>query len=288
MGQHGDHAGSLHARRIVEGCMGEAICLELRHAVLAQCDHVLLGSELQAAGRARFDASRLKAHLDAVDAQRALGHLARVLVELGNVEGTPSGAQAAANALIRVHIDNPVAVLDDRARCRTSGEATWIGAVHALVLTHQPSNTAIVFTFVETNQVPVVRGQGGHRLVSAGLLRVLGLEIVPLLAGDLACLAADAGAGVDVLGNGRQLANSSFASSERRGGTANLEVLRWHRSPPTLSRPSPGTPCTLGKRRSRPSPTASEDSPTARCETDRRRSPSGSRSRSARALSRRL
>jgi hypothetical protein len=90
--EHGHHGGAADAGRIVEQCVRMARGLERRDALLAHRDHVFLGAELQAPGRARFHARRLDADADAVDAQRALGHLAGLLVEPRHVEWTPGRA----------------------------------------------------------------------------------------------------------------------------------------------------------------------------------------------------
>src|SRR5437764_186654 len=129
MGEHGDDAGPADARRIVERRLRLAAGLERRDALLAERDHVLLGAELQAPGRARLHARRLDAHADAVDAQRALGHLAGLGAEPGHVERTPGRAQPAADARVRVDVDDAVLVLDDGARRRAGLQAPRIGAV---------------------------------------------------------------------------------------------------------------------------------------------------------------
>src|SRR3989442_719873 len=89
-------------RRGIEHGVLEARALELRHARVAHGDHLLLGPELQAAGRTRFDARGLQSDFDAVDTQRALGHLARRLVELRDVERTAGRAITASNAFRRI------------------------------------------------------------------------------------------------------------------------------------------------------------------------------------------
>src|SRR5260370_10180906 len=96
--QDGDHAGALDAGRIIERRVGKSVLLELLYPILARGDHVLLGSKLEAAGRARLDTSRLEADLDPIHAQRALGHFPRCLVELRNLERPSSRPQAPALA----------------------------------------------------------------------------------------------------------------------------------------------------------------------------------------------
>src|SRR5207244_9931453 len=106
-------------------------------------DHVVLGPELQAGRRAGLDARRLETDADPVHAERALRHLARLLMELRHVEGASRLAVAAADALRGVDVHDPVRVLHDRARRGAGGEAPGILAVHALVLAHQPGEALV-------------------------------------------------------------------------------------------------------------------------------------------------
>src|SRR6266581_1194576 len=197
-----------------------------RIAGSADGDHVALGPELQAAGRTRPDAGRLQPRLAAVHAQRALRHLPGLGVELRHVEGTPGRAEAAADAGLGVHVHDAVLVLDDGARRRAGREAARVLAVHALVLAHQPDDAAVEFLLVEADQVPELRVQLGHGLVGAGLPRGHRPEVVPLLAGHFAGLAADAGGGVDELRHDGQVPHPCLLSPEGGRGAAYLEVLR--------------------------------------------------------------
>ena len=140
--------------------------------------------------------------------------------EAGDVERAARLAVPAADALVRVDVDDAVGVLDDRAGRGAGGQAARLVAVHALVLAHQPDDAAVEVALVEADQVPVLRVQRRQGLVGPGLLRRDGLQVVPLLAGDLAGLAADARRRVDVLGNRRHAcaAPSGCRGRKRRSG----------------------------------------------------------------------
>src|SRR5262245_35320646 len=84
--EDGDDGRPVDARRVVEGRLREAVALELLHAGVREHQHVFLGPEVKAAGRARLNARGLEADRDAVDAERALGHLAGGLGKPRHVE----------------------------------------------------------------------------------------------------------------------------------------------------------------------------------------------------------
>jgi hypothetical protein len=168
--EHGHHAGPVHALRVVQRGVGEAVGLELLHSLVPERDHRVLGAELQAAGRARLDAGRLQPDLHPIHAQRALGHLACCAAEVRHTERAAGLAQAAADARVRVDVDDAVLVLHDRAGRRARVQAAGISAVHALVLAHEPGEAAAVqLLLAELDEVPE-RVQAGHGLVGAGQL----------------------------------------------------------------------------------------------------------------------
>src|SRR5262249_4922408 len=190
-------------------------------------------------------------------AERALRHLVRPGVELGHVEGTPRLAVAAPDAGLGVDVDDAVLVLHDRAGSGAGGQATRVLAVHALVLAHQPDDAAVEVLLVEADEVPEVRVQLGHRLVGAGLFRRHRLQVVPLLAGDFAGLAPDAGRGVDELRNDGQTTDARLAAPDGGGGASDLEPMSGHGfSSLRPSRPGRGRPCTPASRCWRPWRTA--------------------------------
>src|SRR5205807_287696 len=198
---------------------------QLIDAVLGHLQHRVLVSEVKRSGGAGLDAVRLEPDAVAVDAERALGHFASARVVAGHVERTPRLAQTAADAGVGVHIDDAVLVLDDGAGRRAGAQAARIGAVHALVLAHQPGQRIADLDLVELDQVPILRVQRGHRLVRAALLGLHRRQVVPFGAGHLAGLAADADGRVDVLGDDGQLARASRRPPERGGRLADLHPL---------------------------------------------------------------
>ena len=138
----------------------------------AELQHVFLRAEMQATRRARFDARGLEPDGDPIDAQRALGHLARRSRESRNVERATRLAVLAADALVRIHVYDSVLVLDDRARRRAGFQAPGLIAVHALVLAHQPHEPAVEVPLVESDEIPVLGVEGRESLVACRPVRV--------------------------------------------------------------------------------------------------------------------
>src|SRR5205085_1623980 len=124
--EDGDHAGAADALGIVHRRLREPVFLELVHAVVRHLHQRGLVAELQATGGAGLDAGGLQPHRDAVHAERALRHLVGALRVPGNVEGAARLAQPAADAPLRIHVDDAVHVLDDRARRWTGLEAARV------------------------------------------------------------------------------------------------------------------------------------------------------------------
>src|SRR5207244_6273437 len=116
----------------------ESVFTQLSDAVVAEREQRVLVAELQAPGRAGLDAGRLEADGDAVDAERALGHLVVARRVARHVERAARLAEAAADALLRIDVDDAVLVLHDRAGRRAGRQAARVGAVHALILAQQP------------------------------------------------------------------------------------------------------------------------------------------------------
>src|ERR1019366_5544609 len=199
--QHVDHAGSAHARRVVHaGLDVRRVFAQLARARFGQRLHVLFGAEVQAPGGAGFDAGRLQPLRDAVRAQRALEHLPGTGIELRDIERAAGDAILAADTILLLEIHDAVLVLHDGVIGGTCGQATGVGAVHALVLAHEPHEAAVgARTLVELDQVPVIPRRLRHGLVGVIEHRLAERQVVPLHAGDLAGLASDAGGGVDQL-----------------------------------------------------------------------------------------
>src|SRR6266850_4894987 len=98
---------------------------------------------MKASRRARFDAGRLEPHVDTVRTERTLEDFLGLRIELGDVERAAGQAILAADAILLMEIDDAVGVLHDGAVGRTGAQASWIGAVHALVFAHEPSELAV-------------------------------------------------------------------------------------------------------------------------------------------------
>ena len=208
--------GAAHAGRIVEPGLVEAALLEVADALGGIVLHVLLGAELDGARRTGLGAGRRLAHRHPVGAQRALVGLAVLLGDARDVEGAAGDAVAAADAVLLVEVDDAVGVLDDGARGRAGLEAARVAAVHAAVLADQPLQPALLFHFGEAHHGPrlgrQVDGVVVHPVVDADLVA----DVVPLHAGRLAGLAADAGGYVDQLRHLRGLAHRGCRSGGRR------------------------------------------------------------------------
>jgi len=224
--QNIDDMRAADAGRIVHSCRIEPVRFENRDAVLRFSKQILARTETQAVRRAGFDAGRLESHRNAVGAERALLDFLGFRVELGHVEGTARHAVATTDTCIAVEIDDPVTVLNDRARGRASLKTARIHAVHALIFRHQPKRLAVQFGFVEFDQIPKIMGQIGQRLVRAFEIPKRHLLVVPFLAGYFACLAADAGCGVNQLR--RRLRGSGPACRFARGCRNRLDESGHH------------------------------------------------------------
>src|ERR1700686_2411031 len=197
--QYVDYARAADARWIVDACFGEIVMItKLLGASLGEELHVVLAAEMQAPCWARFDACRLQPFAHAVGTERALVDALGFRVEFGNVEGATGDAVTAADAVLLLKIDDAVGVLHNGAVGGASGEASGIGAVHALILAHKPHQGAIFgFVLIELDEVPIIPPGVRHGLV--GVVKNGGAEgqVVPFHASDFTGLAADASGGVD-------------------------------------------------------------------------------------------
>ncbi len=166
-------------------------------------------------------------------------------VELGNIERATRDAELASDAVLLLEIDDPVRILHDGAVGRTRAQASGIGAVHALMLAHQPCEAAVgMLALVELDQVPVVPVRVRHGLVGVVEHGVLERHVVPFHACYFARFAPNTGGGVDQLADVR-LALRAFAGNRSRMGRDLLNLQRLavaHLAPPMLSRASPGSP----------------------------------------------
>ena len=220
--QHIDDAGSAHACRIVDARLLDSVVLtKLLGASLREVHHVVLGSEVETAGGAGLDASRLQSLAHPVNAQRALEHLLGRGIELGNIERTSADTIAAANAILLLKINDAIGVLHDRAIGGTRLQASRIGAVHALVFAHEQRDAAVfALVLVELDEVPVIPRRFRHRLVAVVEHRVGERIPVPLETCHFTGFAADARGGVNqfadlivalhvVAGSGSRVAGNS-------------------------------------------------------------------------------
>ena len=199
-GHHVHHVEAVHPRRVVQQGVVEAAILQLGDLGLAVRQHLLARAEADRPRGARLHARRLEAPGHPVDAHRALVDLLGGLIEAGDVEGAARHAVLAPDALGLVEVDDAVLVLHDRPGSRAGQQAAGLVAVHAAVLADQPGEIAVVeVDLLEPHEVPGGGGQVLVALVAAEVEGLVGLEVVPLLAGDLAGLAADAQVDVDQL-----------------------------------------------------------------------------------------
>ncbi len=122
------------------------------------------------------------------------------LADAGNVERAAFDAVAAADAVLANEIDDAVGVLHDGAGGRAGLEATRILAMHAAILANQPLQIALlVLIFGEAHQGPGAGVQIAGIVVGSLEMTDIGAQIIPLHAGGLARLAADAAAHIDQL-----------------------------------------------------------------------------------------
>src|SRR5262249_30701375 len=129
-------------------------------------------------------------------------HLLGIRVELRNVERTARYAILASDAVVLLEIHDAVLILHDRVLGRARRQTPGIGAVHALVLAHQPgARTVGLGVLFELDQVPVIPSRFRHGLVGVLKRGLAERQIVPLQARHLARLAPDAGRGIDQLGD---------------------------------------------------------------------------------------
>src|SRR5262249_34125665 len=187
-----DHVCPTNAGRIVDTRLLISIGTQLLGPPLSLSEQVFTTPEAKAVCRTRLDAGWLQTDCCPVRAESALVNFGRLRAQARHIKWTSGDAVATADAVVVVEIYCTIWQYDNGTRRWTSPQASRIGAVHALVLSHVPGHAPVVFSFVELNQVPEV-----VREVRQGLVGAAGAQskflIVPLLAGDLASLAANAG-----------------------------------------------------------------------------------------------
>src|SRR5690606_27087488 len=228
--QHIHHMGTAHTRRVVDAGTGKPPALELFDALGAVVQHVFLAAEANRAGRAGLDTGRLLADGDTVNTQGALVGLVVLLADARHIERTTGDAVAAADAVLGLEVDDAVGVLHDGARLRADLEAAGVGAVHAAVLADQPLQATgfVVLVLVEAHDRPGIGGQLDRVVVHAVVVADLVADVVPLRAGHLAGLAADAGGYVDQLGHFGFLVAHMGRGRQHAGGRTLDDVLGLH------------------------------------------------------------
>src|SRR6185312_4244086 len=201
--------GAADALGIVETGILVATFLEIGDAGFGPVSHVFLGAERDRLGRAGLGAGGCLADGNTVGAQRALVGLVVLLRDTRNIERAALDAIAAADAVLRDEVDDPVRILHDRARRRTGLEAAGIVAMHAAVLADQPFEMAVrLLDLGIPHQRPAVLGQVVRVFVVADIDADFLPQVVPLQAGGLTGLAADAAGDVDELGDLDRLAHA--------------------------------------------------------------------------------
>src|SRR6266403_613213 len=161
-----DHVRSAYRLGIVHACVLPAeIIAQLFRALLGDEFHVVFGAELETAGRTRLDAGRFETLANAVGAERALVNALGLGIEARNVERTTRHAEFAADTVFLVKVDDAVGILHDGAVGRTSRQTAGVGAVHALILAHQPLDRAIrILVLIELDKVPEIPAGFRHGL----------------------------------------------------------------------------------------------------------------------------
>src|SRR5215470_3280557 len=172
----------------------------LRHPLPAQLVQARAGdllhraeiAELDRLGRARFGAGRHQVGLQPVVAERALASQAARVVEADDVVRAGRDAVAAAVAHAGLDVDGVELGPDDRVR-RAHFHAARLRAVLADVAHHVPGHAALGgAALVELDVTPVLLVELPRVVVAVAELGRVPGKLVPLLARDLAGLAADA------------------------------------------------------------------------------------------------
>src|SRR5438067_6207174 len=236
--QHVHDVRAAHARRVVEARLLEAAGLEVRDPLGRVQLHVLLGAEDESARRTGLDAGGLEADGYPIGAQRALVGLVIALRDPRDVERAAGDAIAAADAVLLVEVHDTVRVLHDGAGRRARLQASRIRAMHAAVLADQPLEIPLgILVLRKTHHRPGRVGQVGRVVIYTDVGADLVAKIVPLHAGDLAGLAADAFGGVDELRD-RAYGRLANAGLRCRGSRAadDVQGLQGHQTFSTLTR----------------------------------------------------
>ena len=223
--QHIHHMGAANACRIVQAGIFKAARFKIGDALRRQLLHLLFAAEVNRAGRTGFDAGRFLSDIDSIDAERALIGAVVLLADARHVERASRNAVAAADAVVRLKVDDTVSVLHDGARRRAGFQTAGIGAVHTAILADQPFQSAILLNLREAHHRPGFGVEIGRIVVNADIVPNLGANIVPLRAGDLTAFTADTGGNVDQLGDLLPVIARLRRGRERAGRGATNNVL---------------------------------------------------------------
>src|SRR5579885_1989868 len=199
--QHVDHVCAADRLRVVHARLViPEVLAQLLGALFGDEFHVVFRAELQAACWAGLDAGRLQALPHAVGTERALVDLLGRFVEARNVERAAGDAELAADAVLLLEVDDAVGVLHDGSVGGAGMQAAGVGAVHALVLAHQPLDGAVFpLVLVKFDEVPEIPARLRHGLVGVVEGGRRKRHVVPFDAGHFASLAANAGRRVNQL-----------------------------------------------------------------------------------------
>src|SRR5213595_3056817 len=179
---------------------GDTLGLELSDAFLGAGPQLGNRPELDRVGGTGLGARRLEAHLEPVVAQGALLGRARHRVDVDHAERARGNAGPAPVAHVGLDHHRVELGADDRAG-GAHLQASRLDAVLAHVAHHQPAAVVGSLELLDEAHVPPVDAiqLAGVVVAVAGELphtAVLGRELVPFLARDLARFAADANRGV--------------------------------------------------------------------------------------------
>src|SRR5256885_240983 len=170
---------------------------QLAQSRLGHLPQICDRAEVDGFGRARLGARGLEAHLHPVVAEGAFLRRARYRIDVDDPEGARADAVAAAVAGVRLDDDGVELRPDDGAR-RAHLEAAGVDAVLADVAHHQPAPLASVRAELldELHVTPVDAVEMASVVIAIAAqgtnATIRRRKLIPLLAGDLARLAADA------------------------------------------------------------------------------------------------
>ncbi|MNR37624.1 hypothetical protein D3C85_1556610 [compost metagenome] len=111
--QHVHHVRPANARWIVQTGVIVTTGFQLRHTFSRQGFHILFRAKVDSACRTGFHAGRFLADVHAIDAQRTFVDAVVFRVQSRHVERTAGNAVAAADALLRLEVDDAIGILND-------------------------------------------------------------------------------------------------------------------------------------------------------------------------------